>query len=509
MVHVCGLVALVEEVVHLAGAEFGAFAEPVGGGGLKGGLGVAEGGALDVVIAALGVGETEPGELKAGVGEVRHAVEGRALGVGDDLLVGGDGVETLALVFEEVGDFEAEEEVVGVLGGEAALDDEGFGVAGLVAEEDGEDGAGFDGCDDAVIDGLTELIETLLLVSADAHEADDEPDPAREAGDGELLDADGHAGVGVLRIDLEGGFGVVAGGVALMGGGGEGVVYKGDEGGVHAFGIAAGEVGVGVVGIGLEGGVGEVGDFDEEGFDAVADGLGNIDLALGGEEAVVGVVGGVEEVLMVELAEDEGGEDVVPGHGIGGMLGGNLLLDFERGVVVEVVEVQHGLADLGIEVEGIGVEVGLCGREGGEGEEEEGEERGAGERQEMGPRRTVQAVIPPDCDWRRANAGPTQIDYTHGMNGGGMEIQLVLALTVLTVGCVAYMFWPQGRVMAPVEKTRLDYLRERKDVVYENLRDLNFEFRAGKYPEDDYARQRASLEDEAAKVMMEMESLGG
>ena len=90
-----------------------------------------------------------------------------------------------------------------------------------------------------------------------------------------------------------------------------------------------------------------------------------------------------------------------------------------------------------------------------------------------------------------------------------MEIQLVLALTVLTVGCVAYMFWPQGRVMAPVEKTRLDYLRERKDVVYENLRDLNFEFRAGKYPEDDYARQRTSLEDEAAKLVTEMESLGG
>jgi hypothetical protein len=55
----------------------------------------------------------------------------------------------------------------------------------------------------------------------------------------------------------------------------------------------------------------------------------------------------------------------------------------------------------------------------------------------------------------------------------------------------------------------VDYLRERKDVLYENLRDLNFEFRAGKYPEDDYIRQRESLEGEAAGVISEMEQLGG
>ena len=60
-----------------------------------------------------------------------------------------------------------------------------------------------------------------------------------------------------------------------------------------------------------------------------------------------------------------------------------------------------------------------------------------------------------------------------------------------------------------MEKTRLDYLQERKEVVYDNLRDLNFEFRAGKYPEDDYARQREGLEQEAAKVVTEIETLGG
>jgi hypothetical protein len=90
-----------------------------------------------------------------------------------------------------------------------------------------------------------------------------------------------------------------------------------------------------------------------------------------------------------------------------------------------------------------------------------------------------------------------------------MDAAVVIPILVLVAGCMAYIFWPQGRVWAPVEKTRLDYLRERKEVVYDNLRDLNFEFRAGKYPKDDYERQRESLELEAAKVIQEMEALGG
>ncbi len=50
------------------------------------------------------------------------------------------------------------------------------------------------------------------------------------------------------------------------------------------------------------------------------------------------------------------------------------------------------------------------------------------------------------------------------------------------------------------------YLLERKEATYENLRDLNFEYKAGKLSEEDYAMQRASLEDEAAAILAEMES---
>ena len=40
-----------------------------------------------------------------------------------------------------------------------------------------------------------------------------------------------------------------------------------------------------------------------------------------------------------------------------------------------------------------------------------------------------------------------------------------------------------------------------------NLRDLNFEYRAGKYPEEDFLAQRAQLENETAQLLAEMEHL--
>ena len=92
-----------------------------------------------------------------------------------------------------------------------------------------------------------------------------------------------------------------------------------------------------------------------------------------------------------------------------------------------------------------------------------------------------------------------------------MTLETILPSLLLLIGCLVYIFRPETKNLleAAPEKTRLDYLRERKDVIYDNLRDLNFEFRAGKFPEDDYDRQRGELELEAAHVLAEMETLGG
>ena len=82
----------------------------------------------------------------------------------------------------------------------------------------------------------------------------------------------------------------------------------------------------------------------------------------------------------------------------------------------------------------------------------------------------------------------------------------IAACAILLIALFAYIFWPT-RLLFQREKTRLDYLGERKEVVYDNLRDLNFENRAGKYSEEDYAAQRTLLEDEAATVIAEMDQL--
>jgi hypothetical protein len=75
---------------------------------------------------------------------------------------------------------------------------------------------------------------------------------------------------------------------------------------------------------------------------------------------------------------------------------------------------------------------------------------------------------------------------------------------VFTLASFYYVFFFPGEVYAGEEKTRLGYLRERKESVYDNLRDLNFEYRAGKVPEVDYQSMRNSLEEEAAAIMAEI-----
>lgn len=83
----------------------------------------------------------------------------------------------------------------------------------------------------------------------------------------------------------------------------------------------------------------------------------------------------------------------------------------------------------------------------------------------------------------------------------------ILACAALLIGIFVYVFYPQSKTEEQTQKTRLEFLRERKDAIYENLRDLNFEYRAGKYPEEDYLAQRAGMENEAAQILAEIEFL--
>jgi len=77
----------------------------------------------------------------------------------------------------------------------------------------------------------------------------------------------------------------------------------------------------------------------------------------------------------------------------------------------------------------------------------------------------------------------------------------------LTLALLVYTFWPENVFASQKEKSRLDYLLERKEQLYENLRDLNFEYKAGKYPEEDFESQRAQLENEATLLLAEIDHL--
>ena len=90
----------------------------------------------------------------------------------------------------------------------------------------------------------------------------------------------------------------------------------------------------------------------------------------------------------------------------------------------------------------------------------------------------------------------------------GQETAFVLFGCTLFAACLfVYVFYQPGEIDRGEDKTRLMYLTERKEATYENLRDLNFEYKAGKLSEEDYAIQRALLEDEATAILAEMESI--
>ncbi|MBT9329687.1 hypothetical protein [Paracidobacterium acidisoli] len=83
----------------------------------------------------------------------------------------------------------------------------------------------------------------------------------------------------------------------------------------------------------------------------------------------------------------------------------------------------------------------------------------------------------------------------------------LIASGLLLIAIFVYVFYPERNVEAQRGKTRLEYLFERRDVLYDNLRDLNFEHSAGKYPEEDFVAQRAALENETAEVLAEIDLL--
>ncbi|PYT47170.1 MAG: hypothetical protein DMG44_18795 [Acidobacteria bacterium] len=80
-----------------------------------------------------------------------------------------------------------------------------------------------------------------------------------------------------------------------------------------------------------------------------------------------------------------------------------------------------------------------------------------------------------------------------------------LALAVATLLFIFYI-QPDASDLAP-HRTKLDQLLERRDAIYDNLRDLRFEYRSGKYSEGDFEAMKTALENEAALALAEIDQV--
>src|SRR5437762_935030 len=82
------------------------------------------------------------------------------------------------------------------------------------------------------------------------------------------------------------------------------------------------------------------------------------------------------------------------------------------------------------------------------------------------------------------------------------------ARLALAVAVLQFIFYiqPDASDLAP-HRTKLDQPLERRDTIYDNLRDLRFEYRSGKYSEGDFESMKTALENEAALVLAEIDQV--
>ena len=76
------------------------------------------------------------------------------------------------------------------------------------------------------------------------------------------------------------------------------------------------------------------------------------------------------------------------------------------------------------------------------------------------------------------------------------------ASILLTAGVLAFvLFVRSSDLPEAVPESPVLHLEERKAVIYDNLRDLNFEYRLGKLSDADYNKTKLTLQNELASVL--------
>ena len=88
---------------------------------------------------------------------------------------------------------------------------------------------------------------------------------------------------------------------------------------------------------------------------------------------------------------------------------------------------------------------------------------------------------------------------------------MIIAIAcLLTVGAILFVLGVRPKDLPePEPVSPFQHLDERKASIYENLRDLQFEYRVGKLSDADYQATKKDLQKELAQVMAEVDRIKG
>ncbi len=85
---------------------------------------------------------------------------------------------------------------------------------------------------------------------------------------------------------------------------------------------------------------------------------------------------------------------------------------------------------------------------------------------------------------------------------------VIVLASVLAIGVMAFLVFVRPKDLPkPLPVSPFQHLDERKAAIYENLRDLQFEYRLEKLSDEDYQQTKQDLQRELAKVMGDVDKL--
>jgi rRNA maturation endonuclease Nob1 len=85
---------------------------------------------------------------------------------------------------------------------------------------------------------------------------------------------------------------------------------------------------------------------------------------------------------------------------------------------------------------------------------------------------------------------------------------IILAASLLTIGVLVFIVSVRARDLPePEPVSPFEHLDQRKAAIYENLRDLQFEYRVGKLSDQDYQQTKQDLQKELAGVLAEIDKV--